>query len=199
MKTLCKHLVTISTLAAVVALPQLASAEATVANGAGTLSTSAHVDFQVVIPRVLRFRVGAAGGTVNLIDFQPSASVIGDGTNVAATAGSGDVGNGAVTVQVVSNAGQITISHNSNSATLTDGGANSIPYTEILTTSSDATNLDAPTLGTAGTSSPTLSGNLTNQTATWTYSYDNSALYNSGTYGGVNTNGGRVTYTASSP
>jgi hypothetical protein len=199
MKHSCKQLVTTCSLVVAVCLPALAAAESTVATGAGTLSTSAHVDFRIVIPEVLRFQVGSAGGTVDMVDFQPSASVIGNGSDVAATTGSGDQGNGSVTVAVLSNAGQITISHDSNGAALSDGGSHTIPYTEILTASSDAVNLDAPVLGTAGTSTPSLTGNLTNATATWTYTYDNSALYNSGVYGGVNTNGGRVTYTAASP
>lgn len=199
MKHSCKQILTVCSLAVAVCFPLHASAEATVATGAGTLSTNARIDFRVVIPRVLRFRVGSGGGTVDLVEFQPGSTTLGDGTDVAATAGSGDQGNGDVTVSVVSNAGQITISHDSNGATLNDGGGNTIPYTEILTASSDAVNLDAPTLGTAGTSTPALSGNLTNASATWTYAYDNSALYDSGTYGGVNSNGGRVTYTATSP
>jgi hypothetical protein len=40
---------------------------------------------------------------------------------------------------------------------------------------------------------------IVNQDARWTYSYANTALVPSGTYGGVNTNNGRVTYTASLP
>ena len=35
--------------------------------------------------------------------------------------------------------------------------------------------------------------------STWTYTYDNSDIYPEGTYGGVNTQGGRVTYTAATP
>jgi hypothetical protein len=38
-----------------------------------------------------------------------------------------------------------------------------------------------------------------NQTATWTYSFANTAVLEAGTYGGVNTNNSRVTYTASLP
>ena len=199
MKHSCKHVITACSLVVAACLPALACAESTVTSGAGTLSTSAHVDFRIVIPQVLRFQVGSAGGTVDMVDFQPSAAVLGDGSNVAATAASGDQGNGSVTVAVLSNAGQITISDDSNGASLSDGGSHTIPYTEILTASSDAVNLDAPALGTAGTSTPSLTGNLTSATATWTYTYDNSALYDSGVYGGVNSNGGRVTYTAASP
>jgi hypothetical protein len=198
-----KHPYKLAVLAAALSLsvtvPQLASAETTATTGAGALSTSAHVDFRINIPRVLRFRVGSLAGTVDLIDFDLPAGNIGDGTDISATAGSGDLGNGDVTVQIMSNAGQVTIAHNSNGSSLSDGSGNTIPYTEILTASSDTANLDAPVLGTASSTQPSLTGNLTNQSATWTYTFDNSTVYNSGVYGGVNTNGGRVTYTASVP
>jgi hypothetical protein len=180
------------------AVPQLVSAESVTATGASP-SADARVDFRIIIPGVLRFRVGSAGGGIDLIDFAPTAANLGTGTDVAATAGSGDQGNGDVTVEVLSNSGQITITHDSNAAVLADGTGNTIPYTEILTASSDAANLDAPVLGTASSTTPTLNGELTNETATWTYTYDNTVAYNSGIYGGVNTNGGRVTYTASAP
>jgi len=195
----CKKTLLAAALTVSLVAPQLVNAESTTATGAGTVSTDARVDFRIIIPGVLRFRVGSPAGGIDLIDFAPTAAVLGDGTDVAATATSGDLGNGDVTVEVLSNTGQITITHDSNGAVLSDGGGNTIPYTEILTASSDAANLDAPVLGTASSTQPTLTGNLTNETATWTYTYDNTVAYNSGIYGGVNTNGGRVTYTASSP
>lgn len=180
-------------------LSQLASAETTAIFGAGALSTDAHVDFRINIPRVLRFRVGSLASTVDLIEFNLPAANMGDGTDIAATAASGDLNNGDVTVEVMSNAGQVTIAHDSNGATLNDGSGNTIPYTEILTASSNAANLDAPTLGVASSTLPSVTGGLTNQSAVWTYAFDNSTVYSSGVYGGVNTNGGRVTYTASAP
>ena len=42
-------------------------------------------------------------------------------------------------------------------------------------------------------------GGVVNQDAKWTYQYANSAIVPADTYGGVNTNNGRVTYTASLP
>lgn len=199
MKHPFKLAVLAATLSISATLPQLVSAETTAANGTGALSTNAHVDFRINIPRVLRFRVGSLASTVDLIEFNLPAANLGDGTDINATATSGDLGNGDVTVQVMSNAGQVTIAHDTNGATLTDGSGNSIPYTEILTASSDAANLDAPALGVASSTLPSVTGGLTNQSAVWTYAFDNSAVYNSGVYGGINTNGGRVTYTASAP
>jgi hypothetical protein len=198
-----KHPFKLAVLAAALSLaatlPQIASAETTAASGAGALSTSASVDFRINIPRVLRFRVGSLANTVDLIEFNLPAANIGDGTDIAATAASGDLGNGDVTVEVMSNAGQVTIAHDSSGASLSDGSGNTIPYTEILTASSDVANLDAPTLGVVSSTQPSVAGGLTNESAVWTYTFDNSTVYNSGVYGGVNTNGGRVTYTASVP
>lgn len=194
----CKHTLMAAALTVSLALPQLVHAESVTATGASP-TADARVDFRIIIPGVLRFRVGSPAAGIDLIDFAPTAANLGTGTDVAATAGSGDQGNGDVTVQVLSNSGQITITHDSNGAVLADGTGNTIPYTEILTASSDVANLDAPVLGTANSTTPTLNGELTNETATWTYTYDNTLAYNSGIYGGVNTNGGRVTYTASAP
>jgi len=198
MKHTCKLTALATALSLAVAVPSQVFAEANTTTGAGPLSTNARIDFQISIPRMLRFRVGSAAG-IDLIDFQPTLADVGNGTDISATAGSGDLGNGDVTVQVASNAGQVTINHDSNGVSLSNGNGDTIPYTEILTASSDAANLAAPVLGTAGNSQPTLTGGLTNHSATWTYTYDNSVMYPSGVYGGVNTNGGRVTYTASTP
>ena len=79
--------------------------------------------------------------------------------------------------------------------------ADTIPYSEITTTSSDAVNLQRPVLSNAGgnTSTPVLNaGNVTNRSATWTYAYANSSVVSAGTYG-TSAKGGRVTYTASMP
>jgi hypothetical protein len=169
-------------------------------SGVGTLSNAARVDFQITIPRFLRFRVGAAGGTIDLIQFAPTAEQVGDGTPLAGTGGT--PGPGSVDVQVRSNAGQINITAApAVAAGLNDGGANTIAYTEITTATSAGT-VPAPTLinGTSAPAAVTLNaGNVTNRNAVWTYSYANSTIPEAGTYGGVNIRNGRVTYTASSP
>ena len=74
-------------------IPQQATAEQTQMTGAGALSTAARLDFSIVIPRFLRFRVGTASGTIDLITFSPSAAVVGDGSAVAGAGG--DAGGGA--------------------------------------------------------------------------------------------------------
>ena len=175
-------------------------------SGATPLSASANLDFRVVIPAILRFRVGTDGnGNIDEIQFDPAVATLGDGTDTSATSG-GDISPGVVTVSLLSNAGQITIteSNNSGGTGLNNGivGEN-IPYSEILTTSSNPTDFAAPTLSNAGggTSTPTpTSGNnkVTSRSETWTFTYDNTAVYPAGDYG-TSSNGGRVTYTAASP
>lgn len=202
MKNLKKYLIT-SILAVLVGLPQAATAESNSVSGASP-STTARLDFRITIPGVLRFRVGTAGtGNVDIIDFAPPVATLGDGTDTQGTGG--DLGNGVVTVDLFSNAGQVTITESNNSlgAGLDNGSGDTIPYTEIVTTSSDAANFAAPALSDAGggTSQPIpTSGNnkVTNRTESWSYAYDNTTVYPAGTYG-TELNGGRVTYTAATP
>jgi hypothetical protein len=166
-------------------------------------NASARLDFTIVIPRVLSFRVGnATSGTVDLITFSPTAAVLGNATPVAGTGG--DLTNGVVTASVTGNNGQITITPSTVGA-LNDGGTNTIAWTQITTAASvltSATPLPAPTLvngaGTAvNAAAPT--NKVTVQDAKWTFAYANTTVPPSGTYGGVNVNNGRVTYTAAMP
>lgn len=187
---------------AAMAVPQFASAEQTQVTGPGALSTAARLDFSIVIPRFLRFRVGTIGATIDLITFTVPGANVGDGTPIAGTGG--DAAGTGANVSVVGNGGQITITESNNSgglglkhATL----AEFINYSQISTTSTDAVNLQRPVLSNAGgnTSLPVLNaGNVTNRSAIWNYSYLNTNIPSAGTFG-TNANGGRVTYTASMP
>jgi hypothetical protein len=188
---------------AAMAVPQFASAEQTqVTNTTGLLTTPAHLDFSIVIPRFLRFRVGTVGATIDQITFTVLGANVGNATAVAGTGGDA-LGTGS-NVSVVGNGGQITIGVANNSggfglkhATL----AEYINYSQISTLSTDTTNLDAPVLSNAGGTSvtPVLSaGYVTNRSAVWNYSYLNNTVPSAGTYG-TNANGGLVTYTASMP
>ncbi|HOY88115.1 MAG TPA: hypothetical protein PLP67_06610, partial [Methylotenera sp.] len=87
-----------------------------------------------------------------------------------------------------------------------NGAGDSISYTQIATAvaaNTSATPLAAPALADAATTNITLTPNIgtkvTNLDARWTYTYLNSAVAAPGTYGGINANAGRVTYTASMP
>lgn len=180
------------------ALALSASAEEVTVGGSG--DADARLDFQVNVPGVLRFRVGSGGSTIDQIAFDPTAGDLeNDNTNVAGSGG--DQTGGAVTVEVFSNRGQITITENNDGggSGLAHTGASSdtINFSRIATSSSDAGNFPAPTLSDSGgnTSQPALSGaRFTDRSAVWTYEFDASNLdVEPGTYEA------RVTYTASSP
>src|SRR5262249_23310603 len=88
--------------------PFLAHAESTFTS-AGS-NTTAHLDFQITIPRILFLQVGTgtalANNTgINLITFTVPAANVGDGTVINASATSGDIGNGTVTARVIGNNG----------------------------------------------------------------------------------------------
>jgi hypothetical protein len=193
-------------LSAALLAPALVHAESNFQTGAGALSATARVDFAITIPRILFLRVGtgtlyADNGAIDVITFDVAPNQIGSGTPVAATAGSGDLGNGAVTAVVRGNAGDVTLSATTLGA-LGNGSGDSIDWTEITTTPSSLTTgtvLAAPTLVNGASANVTLSavGGIVNQDARWTYAYANSGVVPAGTYGGVNN--GRVTYTATLP
>ena len=196
----------VATLVMVFTIPGLAAAETSSTSGAAPLSTSARLDFRIIVPRFLIFRVGTAGATIDLVEFDLNSTPlanIGDGTPTSATSG-GDISPGVVTTQVVSNGGQVTITEsNSGLAPLDNGVAgDTISYAEILTATSN-TDLPAPVLSdaTQNTALPTLnSGGITNRAGTWTYTYANNNIPEPGTYGGAGGSGnGRVTYVASTP
>lgn len=205
-----KHAIKLITGAALLAaLPIAANAESQFVTG-GSGSATAHLDFKIVIPQVLFLQVGtgtafANNTAVDLIEFDVPAASVATGTPVAATASSGDLGNGTVTAKVFGNKGAISLSSATTGA-LSDGGSDSISYGDISTavaTLNSATALPAPALADGATTSINLTPNIgtkvTNLDAKWTYTYANTAEVPQGTYGGVNTNGSRVTYTASMP
>ncbi|HJR73301.1 MAG TPA: hypothetical protein VJ806_06650 [Luteimonas sp.] len=195
--------------AALSALPMLANAESHYVNGTG--NANARLDFQVTVPRFLLLRVGtgsntATNSTVDLISFTVPATTMGNGTPVAASAGSGDLGNGAVTARVLGNGGAVTLTSATNGALSNGVAGNTISYSQIQTAvtalaGAPGAPMAHPTLADSGTGSVTLpaTAGVVDRGATWTYSYANSGIVAPGTYGGVNVNNGRVTYTAATP
>jgi hypothetical protein len=186
-------------LAAVVALsaalPMAAQAESNVGTGAGTITASARVNFQIQIPRFVYLRVGdgavlAGGGTPAAINFTPALVDVGNGVAQAATAGSGDLGNGIVTVQVIGNAGPMTLAAVSSAPNLVNASSDTLPWTQILTAVTGST--PHPPINGASVSYPA-TANVVNASGTWTYTYANTTTPAAGTYLG------QVTYTASSP
>ncbi len=191
-------------------LPVAANAESQFVTGNGALTANARLDFRITVPKVLFLQVGTGSNfanntTVNLIDFVVPAANVGDGTFIAATAASGDLGNGTVTAKVVGNNGAITLSSTTLGA-LNDGAGDTISFGQINTTVAtlnSATALAHPTLADGATTTlnltPNIGSKVTNLDARWTFSYANANVVPAGTYGGVNTNNGRVTYTAAMP
>jgi hypothetical protein len=200
--------------AATLALPLMASAESNVQTGAATAApgATAHVDFQIVIPKILYLRVGTgssyttgaltSNGAIDLITFTPTAAQVGNGTPIAGTGG--DLTGGVETAAVVSNSGNVTLNATATGA-LSDGAGDTIPFSQITTTATtltSATALPAPTLTNATSANVVLTAPATKvivQDAKWTFAYANAGMVPTGTYGGVNLNNGRVVYTATMP
>ncbi|HEX4389031.1 MAG TPA: hypothetical protein VH109_10440 [Steroidobacteraceae bacterium] len=193
-----------------VGMPLLVNAESNFQTGAAALTATAHVDFQITIPKFLFLRVGtgtgtAAGGfannaTIDEITWAPTAAQVGTG---ALTGTGGDLTGGVETAAVVANNGNVVLSSTTTSA-LSDGGGDTISYAQITTTAAHnttGTTLAAPALADGATTNVTLTavGKIVQQDAQWTYKYANTLVPPAGTYGGVNVNGGRVTYTAALP
>ncbi len=177
--------------------------------GAGALTATAKIDFQITIPKILFLQVGtgalyANNTTVNLIDFTVPAASVGDTTPDRGNCRVGDLGNGAVTAIIRGNNGTVTLNATAIGA-LGNGAGDTINYSEIVTTPTTlttATVLAAPTLANGASGNVTINpapAKVVNRDARWTYTYANSAIAAPGTYGGVNVNNGRVTYTAAMP
>jgi hypothetical protein len=195
-------------------LPLMAFAESNVQTGTATSSpgATAHVDFSVVIPKILYLRVGTGStyssgaltsvNTVDLITFSPAAGTVGNGTAVAGTGG--DLTGGVETAAIVSNSGNVTLNATASGA-LSDGNGDTIPFTQITTaatTLTSTTALPAPVLSNGVSGNVILTApatKLITQDAKWTFSYANAANVPGGTYGGVNVNNSRVVYTATMP
>lgn len=191
--TFARHARTAMVLA-VLSVPLAAQAESNVSTGTGTLTATARVNFSITIPRFIWLQVGtgtllAANSTIDTISFTPAVAVVGNGTAVAATAGSGNLGNGGVTVRIIGNAGNVSLGAVS-SPTLLTSGTNTIAWTQISTAiTGGATH---PTINGANATF-TATANVVNINGTWIYSYLNTVTPASGTYTS------QVTYTATTP
>ena len=196
--------------AVAIAAPLLANAESMFTTGAGSpITASARLDFQITVPKILFLQVGtgtamASNATINLISFTVPGASLGNGTAIAASAASGDLGNGTVTARVIGNNGNITFTSTTLGA-LGNGAGDTISHAQIATAATantSATILAHPTLVDGATTTLTLTpaaGKVINRDAKWTYTFLNQNVVPPGTYGGVNVNNGRVTYSASMP
>jgi hypothetical protein len=128
---------------------------------------------------------------------------VGNGVALAGTGG--DLGGGVETAAVIANGGNNVTLTSSTLGALGDGVGDTISYAQIRTTASQLTTaqvLRAPALVDGGTRSVTVpagGSKVVQRDAQWAYTYRNQTTPPPGSYGGVNTNNGRVTYTASVP
>lgn len=191
-------------------------AESAFVTGAGTpLTATARLDFIVTIPRVLYLRVGTGAdytsvGTVDLITFAvPAASV---GSGVPVTGVGGNLGAGAVTVRVMGNGGPVSLNSTTNGPLHNGVVSEQISWNSISVASAPLATTTAgfansgiahptfnPTGGAGSAVLLTATNKLVLQEGQWTYRYTNTTPVAAGTYGGVNVNNGRVSYTASMP
>jgi len=177
--------------------PLLSHAESSLNTGAGALSTAAHVDFQITIPKILFLRVGTGTGTV-------AGGWAANGNGVALAGTGGDLAGGVETAVVVANQGNVTLT-STTLGKLNDGVGDTISYNQITPAASKLTTLQvlavpafAPNGGTRTVNIPA-TAKIVQRDAQWAYTYRNQTTPPPGVYGGVNTNNGRVTYTASIP
>jgi len=98
------------------------------------LNVNTRLNFRVVYPRFLSFRVGTVGAAVNLLTFSVPAAQVGSGTAITATGG--DAGPSGVNVSVLGNNGQVTITPTNNSGAW--GSAPALHPTAASTTTRSA-------------------------------------------------------------
>jgi len=186
---------------ACIAASQAALAESTYATstdflGLGSMTTAARADFRIDIPRFVFLQVGtgtllANNGTIDNIVFQPTLTQVGTGTPINATPTSGNLGNGAVTVHIIGNAGNVTLRGVSSPALPTNPATNTtIPWSQLLVTATNG--ITHPTINGAN-SVFNATSNVVNRAGQWTYRYANTTTPTPGTYTST------VTYTASTP
>jgi hypothetical protein len=192
-------------------VPLLANAESQFQTGAGALTATARLDFQVTIPRVLFLQVGtgtafANNTTVDLVTFTPTAAQVSSAaTNVAAAT------NGTVAARLVGNGGTISLTATTAGALTTGVAGETISWAQIAPTSSLAgfphpALVNGPAAGAASTYG-SATAKVTNLSANWTFALNLPAVPPAaGVYGGAGAaspgagvNNGRVVYTATMP
>jgi hypothetical protein len=200
--------------AAAAAAPMLCNAESNIQTTSGQTAT-AHVDFQITVPKFLFLRVGtgsnyAAGGYAANAQVDPitwTLTTANVGTGALAGTGGDIAPAGTETAALVCNSGNAVTFTSTTTGALTDTTADSISYLSITVAAaagSFPTLLNAPALVDGGTTTTTVNGggHVVKADAKWTYSYANNTVPAGGVYGGggaANTGNGRVTYTATMP
>ena len=196
MKNIIKQAVTIYILWVCATTSTTVLAESgSIAGTSGTeMSTSVRLKLRVIIPRFLQFQVGSAGTTADTLSFEPAPDAVGNGVAVTGTGGDAAGGSGA-SVELRSNAGQVSIVADNDGGNGGLGSNGTISLSEIMARS-DSSDLPTPPLTDAGmaSSKATLTGgDVTDRRATWSYEYRNSRTVEPGSYSA------EIVYTAVSP
>jgi hypothetical protein len=167
---------------AVVILPSVSIADSQLSYGGAGTSAQANLDFRIVIPSFLYFQVGSAG-TTDRVDYDLSLGPVepGSGGPITATGGTGDGADGTVSVTLITNAASVSIA--ASGADLTGGGALTLPFSDITATAGGGT-IPVPDFG--ATISPFAPGGFS-LSDNWSYTYDNTSIYEAGTYNGTAT------------
>jgi hypothetical protein len=172
---------------AMIILPSLSVADSQLSIGATGTTAQANLDFRIVIPNFIYFQIGSAG-SIDRVDYDLGAAPAvepGTGGPIAATGGTGDGVDGALTVTLTTNAASVDITATGGDLTGALGGV--LPFADI--TASDTGTIAVPNFGSTGAAfAPTGSPTFT-MTDTWSYTYDNTTVYDADTYDG------RATYT----
>lgn len=170
-------------------------------NAPSCQTPNVNLDFQVVIPQVVRLRVGSAAATDTILfDMTSTPGLVGDSSTVNGTGG--DIGGGEVNVQVLANgsATQVQVdagvSGGGSGIACTSGACTGqfIGWDQISVAAGGlACSVAPPALDNNGTGSATYPANLNglvNEVCSWRYRYLNTAVPLNGTYTGT------VSYTA---
>lgn len=175
-----KQLITSTALSAIMLAPAVVSAESDLAFGSTGTTAEARVDFRIVIPSFVYFQVGTTGATVDRIDYDLGSvsEQPGSGTSVAATGGTNDGVDGTLAISLITNASSVSIAASGGNLT---AGTDTIPFSDI--SASDTGSITVPDFGGSVTLNPA-SFSLTDN---WSYSYDNTSVYNASTYNGQTT------------
>jgi len=173
-----RNLLAATALATTLAAPTTTLADSQLSTGGAGTTAEANLDFRIIIPNFVFFQIGTLA-SVDRIDFDLTAAPIqpGAGAAVSATGGVGDGVDGAVTVNLITNASSISIG--ASGGDLTNAATDTIPFADI--TAADGGTIPVPDFG--ATVSPFAPGGFS-LTDTWSYTYDNSSVYNAGTYDG---------------
>jgi len=175
------RLLTSAIASALVLLPSLTVADSQLSIGGAGTTAQANLDFRIVIPSFVYFQIGSAG-SVDRVDYDLNVGPVqpGSGGPISATGGAGDGADGALSITLATNAASVSIG--ASGGNLNGSGANTIPFGDI--TAADTGTIPVPDFGTTVT--PFAPGGFS-LSDTWTYTYDNSTVYQADTYNGTAT------------